>query len=34
LKTRPITQHIYQPNGKEKISQKPNEWIQLELATN
>lgn len=26
LKTRPMTQKIYQPSGKDKISQIPNEW--------
>ncbi len=28
LRTRPMTQKVYQPSGKEKVSQFPEEWIQ------
>ena len=34
LKTRPMTQPIYQPTGKEKISQIPNDWPKHELVIN
>jgi adenine-specific DNA-methyltransferase len=29
LKIRPLTKQIYQPTGKEKISQVPSEWLQF-----
>lgn len=27
LKTRPMTQKVYQPSGKEKVSKVPDEWV-------
>jgi DNA modification methylase len=34
LKTRPMTQPIYQPTGNEKILQIPDDWQEHELALN
>ncbi|HNX45013.1 MAG TPA: site-specific DNA-methyltransferase [Bacteroidales bacterium] len=31
LKIRPINKPIYNPSGKEKVSQVPKEWLQLEI---
>ena len=33
LKFRPINKPIYKPNGKDKVSQTPKEWLLLEMNT-
>lgn len=34
LKIRPINKPIHKPSGKEKVAQKPKEWLQLEFDNN
>ncbi len=34
LKVRPINKPIHKPTGKDKVSQTPKEWLQLEIGNN